>query len=123
MNALFLALLSLSVVASSVRGQSVAWSYNAQWSSNVTMQISKEAACSGADPTALETEVGEWLQDELIDLFGEGTFALGSVPDVEVGTGIALVGSVECLESTGRVLFYKHYDPLDANKLLVTCIG
>jgi hypothetical protein len=103
MNALFLALLSLSVVASSVRGQSVAWSYNAQWSSNVTMQISKEAACSGADPTALETEVGEWLQDELIDLFGEGTFALGQVTGVEDGSVISLVASVDCLECSSKV--------------------
>jgi hypothetical protein len=108
MNALFLALLSLFAVASSVRGESVAWSHDAQWSSNVTMQISKEgaqaaAACSGEALTALKTEVGEWLRDELIDLFGEGTFALGQVTGVEDGSVISLVASVDCLECSSKV--------------------
>jgi hypothetical protein len=104
MNALFLALLSLFAVASTVRGERVASSNSAQWSSDVTMQISKEGssqaapACSEVALTALKTEVGEWLRDELIDLFGVGTFTLGLVTGAEDGSMISLVASVECLE-------------------------
>jgi hypothetical protein len=104
MNALFLALLSLFAVASTVRGERVASSNSAQWSSDVTMQISKEGssqaapACSEVALTALKTEVGEWLRDELIDLFGESAFTLGQVAGVEVGNTISLAASVECLD-------------------------
>jgi hypothetical protein len=102
MNALFLALLSLFAVASSVRGDRLAWSNNAQWSSNVTMQIRKEGsqavACSEAALSVLKTEVGEWLRDELIDLFGEGAFTLSQVNGVEDGKTISLVASVDCLD-------------------------
>jgi hypothetical protein len=102
MNALFLALLALFAVASSVRGETVVWSSNAQWSSNVSMQINKEGAqttaCSEKALSALKTEVGEWLRDELIDLFGEGAFTLGPVTGAEDDNTISLVASVECLE-------------------------
>jgi hypothetical protein len=108
MNALSLALFSLFAVASFVRGETVVWSSNAQWSSkgqwssDVTMQIRKEgaqsAACSEAALSALKTEVGEWLRDELIDLFGEGAFTLGRVSGVEDRNTISVVASVECLE-------------------------
>jgi hypothetical protein len=107
MNAFLLALLSLFAVASSVQGEAVAWSSKSQWSSDVTMQISKEgaqvAACPGEALTALKTEVSEWLRDELIDLFGEGTFTLGQVTGVEDGSVISLVASVECLECSSKV--------------------
>jgi hypothetical protein len=95
MNALLLALLSLCAVASSVQG--------AQWSSDVSMQINKEGvhkagACSESALIALKTEVGQWLQDELIDLFGEDAFTLGQVTGIEVGNTVSLVASVDCLE-------------------------
>jgi hypothetical protein len=95
MNALFLALLSLFAVTSSVQG--------AQWSSDVSMQINKKgvnqaAACSESALIALKTEVGQWLQDELIDLFGEDAFTLGQVTGIEVGNTISLIASVDCLE-------------------------
>jgi hypothetical protein len=93
MNALFLALLSLFALASSVQG--------AQWSSDISMQINKEGAqataCSDKALTALKTEVGEWLRDELIDLFGEDAFTLGQVTGVEDGNTLSLVASVDCL--------------------------
>jgi hypothetical protein len=102
MNALFLALLALLAVASSVRGETVVWSSNSQWSNNISMQINKEGAqttaCSEEALSALKTEVGEWLRDELIDLFGEGAFNLGRVTGIEDGNTISLVASVECLE-------------------------
>jgi hypothetical protein len=102
MNALFLALLSLFFVASYVQGETVSWSNDAQWSRSVTMQVSKEdaqaTACSEAALSALKTEVGEWLRDELIDLFGEGAFTLSRVTGIEDGNSISLVASVECLE-------------------------
>jgi hypothetical protein len=103
MNALFLALLSLLAVASSVHGESLQWSSNAQWTSDISMQISKEgsekaAACSDAALTALKDEVGEWLRDELIDLFGEGSFTIGKVAGFEDGKTISLIASVDCLE-------------------------
>jgi hypothetical protein len=95
MNALFFAVLFLFAAASSVQG--------AQWSSDVSMQINKEganqaAACSASALIALKTEVGQWLQDELIDLFGEDAFTLGQVTSAEVGNAISLVASVDCLE-------------------------
>jgi hypothetical protein len=128
MNTLFLALISLFAVASSVQGEKVSCSNNAPWSSNVTMPISNEgaqaatcteavlspwsskvsmqisndgsqtAACSEAALSALNTEVSEWLRHELIDLFGEGSFTLGQVTGVEDGNTISLAASVECLE-------------------------
>jgi hypothetical protein len=102
MNALFLALLSLFAVASSVQGERLSWSNNAQWSSDITMQIIKEgaqaAACSENALTALKTEVGEWLRDELIDLFGGSAFTLGEVTGVEDGNTISLAASVNCLD-------------------------
>jgi hypothetical protein len=102
MNTLFFALLYLFAVTSSVRAEKVAWSNNAQWSSNVTLKISKEGtqapACSEAALSALKTEVGEWLRDELIDLFGKGAFTLGQVTGVENGNTISVVASVECLK-------------------------
>jgi hypothetical protein len=95
-------LFSLFAVASSVRTEKVAWSNNAQWSSNVTVKISKEGAqapaCSEAALSALETEVGEWLRDGLIDRFGKGAFTLSQVTGVENGNTISLVASVDCLE-------------------------
>jgi hypothetical protein len=48
MNALFLALLSLFAVASSVRGEIVPWSNDIQWFSNVTMQINVKSAQAAA---------------------------------------------------------------------------
>jgi hypothetical protein len=100
MNALFLALLSL-FAAASVQGEKLA--SNAQWASYISMQISKEgagqaAACSEAALTALKDEVGEWLGDELISLFGEGSFHLGKVTGVEDGNTISLIAFVDCLE-------------------------
>ena len=66
------------------------------------MQIIKEgaqaAACSEKALTALKTEVGEWLRDELIDLFGGSAFTLGEVTGVEDGNVISLVASVDCLD-------------------------
>jgi hypothetical protein len=103
--ALFLALLSLFAAASSVEGERVEWSKTPKWSSNVTIQISKEgsrqaAACSDAALSALKTVVRKWLRDELINLFGEGAFTLGPVTGVEDGKAntISLVVSFECLE-------------------------
>jgi hypothetical protein len=96
MNALFLAIISLFAVASSVQG--------AQWSSDVSMQINKEEgahqapACSELALIALKTEVGQWLQDELIDLFGEDAFTLGQVTSAEVGSTISLIASVDCID-------------------------
>jgi hypothetical protein len=102
MNTLFLALLSLFAVASSVRGERLSWTNNAQWSSDITMEIIKEgaqaAACSENALSAVKTEVGEWLRDELIDLFGEGAFTLGQVTGIEDGNSISLVASVDCLD-------------------------
>jgi hypothetical protein len=104
MNALLLALISLFAVASSVQGQRnvSVWSSSTTWSSKVSMQITKEgaqaSACSEAALSALKTEVGEWLRDELIDLFGEGAFTLGQVTGFEDGNTISLIASVECLE-------------------------
>jgi hypothetical protein len=109
MNAKFLALLYLFSLASSVQGDKLlAWSNKSQWSSNITIQISKEgaqatAACSEAALLALRLQVDEWLWDELIDLFGQGAFTLGQVTSVEVFDGntntntISLVASFECL--------------------------
>ena len=75
---------------------------SSQWSSDITMQIIKEgaqaAACSEKALTALKTEVGEWLRDELIDLFGGSAFTLGEVTGVEDGNVISLVASVDCLD-------------------------
>jgi hypothetical protein len=102
MNTLFLALLFLFGVASSVRGERLSWTNNAQWSSDITMQIIKEgaqaAACSENALSAVKIEVGEWLRDELIDLFGEGAFTLGQVTGIEDGNSISLVASVDCLD-------------------------
>jgi hypothetical protein len=102
MNTLFLALLSLFAVASSVQGERLTWTNNAQWSSDITMQIIKEGpqagACSENALSALKTEVGEWLRDELIDLFGESAFTIGEVTGVEDGNAISLVASVDCLD-------------------------
>jgi hypothetical protein len=102
MNALFLALISLFALASSVQGEKVACSDSPRWSSSVTMQISKEgakaAACSETALSALKTEVGEWLRDELIDIFGADTFTLGQVTGVEERETISLFVSVKCLE-------------------------
>ena len=105
MNALFLALLSLFAIASSVQAEKMlSWSNDAQWSRSVTMQISKEkgaqptAACSEAALSALKTEVGEWLRDELIDLFGEDAFTLSRVTGAEDGNTVSLVASVDCLK-------------------------
>jgi hypothetical protein len=106
MNALFLALLSLFAIASSVQGERLTWSNNAEWSSDITMQIIKEGAqataCSENALTALKTEVGEWLRDELIDLFGESAFTIDEVTGVEDGNAISLVASVDCL-NCGKV--------------------
>lgn len=111
MNALFLALLSLFAVASSVKCEKfVPWSNNAEWSRSITMQIKTEeqesspqlkeesAVCSEMALSALKTEVGEWLRDELIDLFGEDAFTLSRVTGVEEGNTISLVASVECIK-------------------------
>jgi hypothetical protein len=110
MNALFLALISLFAVASSVQGDSkvlLSWSNDAQWSRSVTIQISKEEEasqqrrappCSEAALSALKTEVGEWLRDELIDIFGEDAFTLSRVTGVEDGNTVSLVASFECLK-------------------------
>jgi hypothetical protein len=110
MNALLLALLSLFAVASSVQGQKAKWnnkllssnSGNEPWSSNIRMQITKEGAeavtCSNEALAILKVEVGEWLQEELVSLFGENSFALGEVTGVENGDKIALIASVDCLE-------------------------
>jgi hypothetical protein len=102
MNALFLALLSLFAVVSSVQGERLTWSNNARWSSDITMQIIKEGAqaagCSDSALTALKTEVGEWLRDELIDLFGGSAFTIGEVTGVEDGNVISLVASIDCLD-------------------------
>jgi hypothetical protein len=103
MNTLFLALLSLFAIASSVQGEQVESSSNTQWTSDISMYFSKEGAkqapaCSEAAIDALKDEVGEWLRDELIDLFGEGSFTLGEVTAVEDGKTISLIASVDCLE-------------------------
>jgi hypothetical protein len=103
MNAFFLAVLALFAVASSVQGEKAASTSNGQWSSDIKMQMKKSGAqvapaCSNAALSALNTEVGEWLRDELIDLFGESAFTLGQVAGVEVGNTISLVASVECLD-------------------------
>jgi hypothetical protein len=109
MNALFLALISLFAVASSVQGDSkvlLSWSNDAQWSRSVTIQISKEEEgsqqtappCSEPALLALKTEVGEWLRDELIDIFGEDAFTLSRVTGVEDGNTVSLVASFECLK-------------------------
>jgi hypothetical protein len=102
MNALFLALLSLFAVVSSVQGERLTWSNNARWSSDITMQIIKEGAqaagCSDSALTALKTEVGEWLRGELIDLFGGSAFTIGEVTGVEDGNVISLVASIDCLD-------------------------
>jgi hypothetical protein len=110
MNALFLALISLFAVAASAGCAQVdkvlSWSNDAQWSRSVSMQISKETgttqliapACSETALSALKTEVGEWLRDELIDLFGEDAFTLSRVTGVEDGNTVALVASVDCLK-------------------------
>jgi hypothetical protein len=96
MAALFLALLSLFAVASTVQGT--------QWQNDITMQINKKGvhqaapACSEAALIALKTEVGQWLQDELIDLFGEDAFTLAPVTGVEDGNTVSLVASVDCLK-------------------------
>jgi hypothetical protein len=57
-------------------------------------------ACSEAALDALKVEVGEWLRDELINLFGEGSFHLGKVTGVEDSSGntISLISFVDCLE-------------------------
>jgi hypothetical protein len=110
MNALLIALLSLFAVASSVQGAREKWndaqmssdSVNDPWSSHIRMQITKEGAeataCSNEALTILKVEVGEWLREELIDLFGEGSFALGKITGVEDGDTISLIASVDCLE-------------------------
>jgi hypothetical protein len=111
MNSLLLALVSLFAVASSVQGEKVKWSRNAQWSSgpdndpwssDVRMQITKEgaqtAACSNEALTVLKVEVGEWLRVELVNLFGEDSFALGEVTGVEDEDTISLIASVDCLK-------------------------
>jgi hypothetical protein len=109
MNAFFLAFISLFAVASSscVQVEKVlSWSNDAQWSRSFNMQISKESgstqiiapACSEAALSALKTEVGEWLRDELIDLFGEDAFTLSRVTGVEDGNTVSLVASVDCLK-------------------------
>jgi hypothetical protein len=102
MNAFFLSLLALFAVASSVQGEKLTWSDNARWSSDISMQIIKEgaqaAACSEKALSALKNEVGEWLRDELIDLFGVGAFTLSQVTGAEDGKTISLVASVDCLD-------------------------
>jgi hypothetical protein len=109
MNALFLALISLFAVASSsVQGEKVlSWSNDATaWSRSVTIQISSNEAgstqttapCSETALSALKTEVGEWLRDELIDLFGEDAFTLSRVTGVEDRNTVSLVASVDCLK-------------------------
>jgi hypothetical protein len=102
MNAFFLSLLALFAVASSVQGEKLTWSDNARWSSDISMQIIKEgaqaAACSEKALSALKNEVGEWLRDELIDLFGVGAFTLSQVTGVQDGKTISLVASVDCLD-------------------------
>jgi hypothetical protein len=84
MNAFFLAVLALFTVASSVQGKKVPLSSSGQWSSDISMQMKKSGAqvapaCSEAALSVLKNEVGEWLRDELIDLFGEAAFTLGQV--------------------------------------------
>jgi hypothetical protein len=96
MNALFLTVLALFAVASSVQGEKV-------WFSEVSMQMKKSGAqvapaCSEAALSVLKNEVGEWLRDELIDLFGEAAFTLGQVTGVEDGDAISFTASVECLD-------------------------
>jgi hypothetical protein len=123
MNALFFALVSFFAIASSVQAceKVLSWSNDAQWSRSVTMQISKQEqeegeegdgaqqqqqqlttapapVCSDAALSALKTEVGEWLRDELIDIFGEDAFTLSRVTGVEDGNTISLVASVDCLK-------------------------
>jgi hypothetical protein len=103
MNAFFLAVLAIFAAASSVQGERVASSSNGQWSSDVSMHVKKSGevmapVCSEAALSALETEVGEWLRDELIDLFGEAAFTLGQVAGVEDGNAISFTASVECLD-------------------------
>jgi hypothetical protein len=109
MNAFFLALIALFAVASSVHVQGekvLSWSNDAQWSRSVTIQISSKEAgstqttapCSETALSALKTEVGEWLRDELIDLFGEDAFTLSRVTGVEDGNTVSLVASVDCLK-------------------------
>jgi hypothetical protein len=105
MNAFFLALLALFAVASSVQGESntTAWSSGTTWSSKLTMQINKAgahqpAACSETALAVFKTKVGEWIRDELIDLFGKSAFTLGQVTGVEDRNTISLFVSVKCLE-------------------------
>jgi hypothetical protein len=103
MNAFFLAVLALLAVASSVQGEKVASSSNGQWSSDVSMHMKKSGevvapACSASALIALKTEVGQWLRDELIDLFGEAAFTLGEITGVEDGNKISFNASVECLD-------------------------
>jgi hypothetical protein len=104
MNAFFLAVLALFAFASSVRGENVPLSSIGQWSSDVSMQMKKSSgvqvapACSEAALSVLNNEVGEWLRDELMDLFGEAAFTLGQVTGVEDGDAISFTASVECLD-------------------------
>jgi hypothetical protein len=103
MNVFFLAVLALFAVASSVQGEKVTLSSNGQWSSIVSMQMKKSGAqvapaCSEAALSVLKIEVGEWLRDELADLFGEAAFTLGQVTGVEEGDAISFTASVECLD-------------------------
>mgnify|MGYP000627119284 CR=1 FL=1 len=108
MNAFFLAVLALFTVASSVQGKKVPLSSGSQWSSDISVQMKKSGAqvapaCSEAALSLLKNKVGEWLRDELIDLFGEGTFTLGQVTGVEDGSVISLIASVECLECSSKI--------------------
>jgi hypothetical protein len=103
MNAFFLAVLALFTVASSVQGKKVPLSSSGQWSSDISMQMKKSGAqvapaCSEAALSVLKNEVGEWLRDELIDLFGEAAFTLGQVTGVEDKDTISFTASVECLD-------------------------
>jgi hypothetical protein len=101
MNSLLFSLLfGLAIVSNVQAGGS-------QWSGSVNMQVARHGSsstCSDQAMQALNENVADWLQNELVTLLGsEDAFRLGVVQGTDSEDNLSLTASFDCLDCS-RVL-------------------